>query len=142
VDALITEVRKIMDQVISTLEFVFGFTILTGIIVLIAALQTTHNERKYESALLSSIGASRKQIRYGLIVEFLFIGLIAGFLAAFSATLVEVLLAKYAFNMDVIINFKIWLIAPLASACIVIIAGLAGTWRVMYTPPIVALREG
>ncbi|MGY8813507.1 MAG: ABC transporter permease, partial [Gammaproteobacteria bacterium] len=141
-DALITEVRKIMDQVVSTVEFVFGFTMLTGIIVLIAALQTTHNERTYESALLSSLGASRKQIRYGLIIEFLFIGLIAGFLAAFSATLVEILLAKYVFNMDVIIDYRIWLFAPLISASIIIIAGLVGTRHVLRTPPIVALRLG
>jgi putative ABC transport system permease protein len=142
VEALITEVRKIMDQVIATVEFVFGFTIIAGIVVLLAALQTTHNERTYESALLSSIGASRRQIRYGLIMEFLLIGLIAGCLAGFSATLVELLLAKYVFNMDIVINFWIWLIAPLLCASIIIIAGLAGTRRVLHTPPVVALREG
>ena len=141
VDALISEVRKIMNQVVRTVEFVFGFTILAGIIVLIAALQTTHNERTYESAMLSALGASRKQIRYGLIMEFLCIGLIAGVLAGFSATMVEVLLAKYVFNMDIVIDFRIWLFAPLLCACIIIIAGLAGTRSVLHTPPIVALRQ-
>ena len=141
VDALISEVRKIMNQVVRTVEFVFGFTILAGIVVLLAALQTTHNERTYESAMLSTLGASRKQIRYGLIMEFLCIGLIAGILAGFSATMVEVLLAKYVFNMDIVIDFRIWLIAPLLCACIIIIAGLAGTRSVLHTPPIVALRQ-
>ncbi|NNE38714.1 MAG: FtsX-like permease family protein [Gammaproteobacteria bacterium] len=141
VDALITEVRKIMDQVIKTVEFVFGFTILAGIVVLFAALQTTHAERSYESALLSSIGASRKQIRSGLIMEFLCIGALAGFLAAFSASFVELLLARFVFNMDIIVDYRLWLVAPVVCAIIIIVAGLAGTRRVLYTPPMQALKE-
>jgi putative ABC transport system permease protein len=141
VDALITQVRKIMDQVIRTIEFVFGFTILAGIVVLVAALQTTHTERSYESALLSTIGASRNQIRSGLIMEFLSIGLIAGVLAAISATLIEALLAKYVFNMSIIINIKIWFIAPLICTFIIVAVGMAGTRRVLFTPPIVTLRQ-
>ncbi len=141
VDALIREVRKIMDQVVSTVEFVFGFTILAGIVVLISALQTTHSERSYESALLSSIGASRRQIRLGLIMEFLCIGLIAGFLAALSASFVELLLAKFVFNLDVTIDYRLWIIAPVICTAIIITVGLAGTRRVLYTPPIQALKE-
>ncbi len=141
VDALITEVRKIMDQVIKTVEFVFGFTILAGIVVLIAALQTTHTERSYESALLSSIGASRKQIRAGLIMEFLCIGALAGFLAAFSASFVELILARFVFNMDIIVDYRLWLVAPIVCALIITTAGLAGTRRVLYTPPMQALKE-
>ena len=141
VDALITQVRKIMNQVIRTIEFVFGFTILAGIVVLVAAMQTTHNERSYESALLSTIGASRNQIQYGLIMEFLCIGLIAGVLAAFSATLIEFLLAKYVFNMNIIIDIRTWLIAPLICSFIIVVAGMLGTRRVLYTPPIATLRQ-
>jgi len=141
VDALISEVRKIMDQVIRTVEFVFGFTLLAGIVVLAAALQTTHDERTYESALLSTIGAGRRQILAGLAAEFICIGMIAGVLAAFSATLVEVVLAKYVFNMDIVINYLVWLIAPLACTAVILAAGLAGTWRVLSTPPMILLRQ-
>lgn len=140
-DALMTEVRKIMDQVIRTVEFVFGFTVLAGMIVLIAALQTTHDERASESALLSAIGARRRQILSSLTAEFLCIGLITGILAAFSATAVEVILAKFVFNMDIVINFRVWIIAPLISTAVIVLGGLAGTWRVLYTPPVVALRQ-
>lgn len=142
VDALITQVRRIMDQVISTVEFVFGFTLLAGVVVLIAALQTTHTERSYESALLSTIGASRRQRQAALFAEFICIGLIAGTLAAFSATLVELLLARYVFNIDIVINYRLWFIAPLVCTGIIVIAGMAGTRRVLNTPPMVALRRG
>ena len=141
VDALISEVRRIMEQVVRTIEFVFGFTLLSGIVVLAAALQTTHDERTYESALLSAIGAGRRQILAGLAAEFICIGMIAGILAAWSATVVEVILAKYVFKMDIVINYMVWVIAPLTCTVVIAAAGLAGTWRVLSTPPVVALRQ-
>ena len=141
IDALISQVRIIMTQVIRTVEFVFSFTLITGFIVLLAALQTTHDERTRESALLNALGASRKNILAILTAEFLFIGLIAGVLAAISATLVEFILAKYVFNLEVTINFWVWLIAPLICTIVVVIGGLTGTRKVLNTPPIVALRN-
>jgi predicted lysophospholipase L1 biosynthesis ABC-type transport system permease subunit len=67
--------------------------------------------------------------------------MIAGILAAWSATLVEVILAKYVFKMDIVVNYLVWLIAPLSCTAIITIAGLAGTWRVLSTPPVIALRQ-
>ena len=108
---------------------------------MLAALHTTHDERTYESALLSALGASRNQILLGLIAEFMCLGLIAGILSAFAATLVEVLLAEYVFHMHVTINPWLWLIAPLIGTIVIVAGGLAGTRKVLNTPPVVALRR-
>ncbi len=141
IDALLTQVRIIMEQVIRTVEFVFSFTLLAGIVVMLAALQTTHAERSYESALLSSLGASRKQILAGLSAEFVTLGLIAGILAAFSASAVELLLAKFVLKIDITINPWIWVIAPLICTLIIVIGGLAGTGKVLRTPPMLVLKK-
>jgi putative ABC transport system permease protein len=141
VDALLMEVRSIMDQVVRTVEFVFVFTLLAGIVVLLAALQTTHDERSYESALLSALGAERKKILSSLTAEFFCIGLIAGILAAISATAVEMMLARFVFNLDISVNSLVWIIAPLICILVTVTGGLAGTWHALYTPPVVALRQ-
>lgn len=141
VDAILTQVRQIMEQVIKTVEFVFAFTLIAGLVVLMAALQTTHDERAHESALLSALGANRKQILSSLIAEFACLGLAAGILAAFAATIIEVILADMVFKMEVVINPWVWIIAPLLCTVIIILGGLAGTRRVLYTPPMVALRK-
>ena len=141
IDALISQVRVIMQQVIRTMEFVFSFTLLTGFVVLLAALQTTHDERRRESALLCALGASRRQILAMLTAEFLCIGLIAGFLAAVSATLVECMLARFVFNLAFTLNLWVWLLAPLICTMVVLAAGLISTYKVLHTPPIVALRN-
>ena len=89
-----------MEQVVKAVEFVSGFTLLAGVIVLLAALQTTHDERRYETALLNTLGARRSHVLYGLLAEFALLGLIAGVVAALTATVAEILLAEYVFHMD------------------------------------------
>lgn len=140
-DAILKQVKTIMQQVIRAVEFVFIFTVLTGIAVLFAAMQSTHDERTNEAALMSALGASRKQILSGLIAEFLFLGLITGILAAVAASIIELVLAHYVFKIDIVINPLIWLIAPTVCCLIIVCSGLLGTRKVLFTPPMAVLRK-
>ena len=142
VDAILTQVRQVMDQVIKAIEFVFIFTLMAGILVLVAALQTTHDERVHESALLRALGASHKQIMSGMCAEFIALGLLAGILAAFAATIMELLLAKFIFHMEITVTLVIWFAGPLAGTVIIVLAGIAATRHVLSTPPIVVLQRG
>jgi putative ABC transport system permease protein len=141
VDAILTQVRRIMDQVTHTIEFVFVFTLCAGVVVLAAALQTTHDERIREAALLLALGASRRDLQLGLIAEFSSIGLIAGVMAALSATIAGMLLAKFVFHIDVVINPWVWLMGPGICVTLLLIAGLIGTRRALATPPALTLRQ-
>lgn len=142
VAAVLKQVRIIMDQVIKTIEFVFTFTLLAGIIVLIAAIQTTHDERIRESALLFTLGASSRQVRAGLVTEFACLGLIAGFLAALAASIAGALLAHFVFQMDITVHPLLWIVAPIVCTVLIVAAGLLGTRQVMHTPPLQSLRQG
>ncbi len=141
VDAILKQVRVIMDQVVKTVEFVFLFTLLTGVAVLFAALQTTHDERGHEAALMSALGARRKQILAGLTAEFVCLGLVTGFLSALAASAIALILAEFVFNIDAVINPLIWLIAPPGCAIIILLAGLLGTRKVLYNSPMTVLRR-
>ena len=141
VDAILRQVRQIMAQVVRAVEFISGFTLLAGIVVLLAALQTTHDERRYETALLTTLGAQRGHILSGLLAEFAVIGLIAGLIAALNATLAEILLAEFVFKMEFSTNLWVWLITPLLCTFVIVCAGLAGTYKVLSTPPVLALRR-
>ena len=141
VDAILKQVRSIMNQVVRTVEFVFIFTILTGIAVLFAALQSTHDERLHESALMSALGANRKQIISGLVAEFLCLGLVTGILAAIAASIIEMVLADMVFKIDIIINPLLWVIAPLICCFIVMLTGLYGTRQVLLSSPMAVLSK-
>ena len=130
-----------MKHVVSTIEFVFIFTLLTGLMVLIAAIQSTQDERLQESALMRALGANQKQIMSGLIAEFLLLGLITGILSALAASAIELVLAEYVFKMDLIINPWIWLVGPLLSCTLIMMTGLFGTRRVLSSSPMLVLRQ-
>ena len=141
VDALLKQVRVIMEQVVRAVEFVFIFTLLTGGAVLFAALQTTHDQRAREAALMSALGARRKQILAGLTAEFLCLGLLTGLLSALAASAIALLLAEFVFNIDAVINPAIWFIAPLACCLIIVLAGLLGTRQALSSSPVTVLRR-
>ena len=63
-----------MDRLIAVVQFVFGFAVLAGLVVLWAALQSTHDEREYELAMLRTLGARNRQLRHALLAEFAVLG--------------------------------------------------------------------
>ncbi len=141
VDAILQQVRSIMDRVVRAVEFVFIFTLLTGLAVFVAALQATHDERLRESALMSALGASRKQILFGLAMEFACLGLVTGLLSAFAASVIELILAEFVFEIDVAINPRVWIISPLVCGVIIITTGLLSTRKVFSVPPATVLQK-
>lgn len=141
VAALIDQVRAIMEQVSRTVEFVFGFTLLAGVLVLFATLQNTHDERRLEAAVLRSLGAGRAAIQKSLAAEFLALGFVAGLLAACGATLISWLLARFVFELPFEFNVLLWVFGPLSCTLVVLGTGMAGTREVLRVPPMVALRS-
>ncbi|MBK6351170.1 MAG: hypothetical protein IPF50_15840 [Proteobacteria bacterium] len=65
-DTLLAQVRDVMDKATLAVQYVFLFTLLAGLMVLLAAVQATRDERRYESAMLRTLGASRKVVFQGV----------------------------------------------------------------------------
>ena len=85
-DDLLNQVRSIIDKAVLAVQSVFLFTLLAGVVVLLAAVQATRDERRYESAMLRTLGASRRTVLVGVLVEFALIGVLAGVVAAAAAS--------------------------------------------------------
>jgi putative ABC transport system permease protein len=140
-DAVLGQVRDVMDKAALAVQAVFVFTLLAGLTVLWAAVQATRDERRYESAMLRTFGASKNRVLGGVATEFAAIGLLAGLLAAAGASLVGYLLATRLFELDYSFSPAIWLAGPLAGLLFVGISGMVATWRVITHPPISVLRN-
>ncbi|MBT8050998.1 MAG: FtsX-like permease family protein [Gammaproteobacteria bacterium] len=139
-DAVLGQVRDVMDKAALAVQAVFVFTLLAGLTVLWAAVQATRDERRYESAMLRTFGASRRRVLGGVAVEFIAIGLLAGVLAAAGATLAGWLLAENLFELDYGFSAALWVAGPLAGVLLVGLSGLAATWRVVTHAPNSVLR--
>ena len=139
-DAMLTTVRGLMDQATLGVESVFGFTLLAGIVVLLAAVQTTLDERRYETAIIRTLGASRSRLTAGILAEFCTMGLLAGLVAAFAASLVGAVVGLQVFGLVYQPNPAVWLWGALAGSAVVGTVGYAGTRSVLDSPPIATLR--
>jgi len=139
-DAMLSQVRDVMDKTALAVQAVFLFTLLAGLTVLWAAVQATRDERRYESAVLRTFGATRRRVLSGVATEFVAIGLLAGLLAASGASLASWLLAEKLFDLEYHFNLALWLTGPLAGMLFVGISGMAATWRVITRAPINVLR--
>ncbi len=139
-EALIAQVRDIMDRASLAVQFVFAFTLLAGIVVLLAAVQATRDERRYESALLRTFGARRSVVLNGVIAEFVTLGLLAGLLAAAGAVAVGQVLAVQIFGLDYLPDWRVLAGGPIVGALIVGLAGTLATRSVVTTPPVRTLR--
>lgn len=141
VDALLSKVREIMNRADQGMRYVFLFTLLAGFTVLLAAIQSTLDERRHESAILRTLGASRGDVRRGLLAEFLTLGALAGGLAAFAATLLSAWLAASVFHFPYHGNPWVWLTGIVGGGLGIGLAGLIGTRMVLRHPPMESLRR-
>ncbi len=142
VESILAQVRQVMDRASLAVQYVFLFTLVAGVTVLLAAIQSTRDERRYESAMLRTLGASRRVVLAGVATEFAALGLLAGLLAAIGATTGGWLLATELFNLEFSFDPTVWLVGLAAG---VVLVGGAGTWAarsVVNQPPLTTLRQG
>ncbi|PIE83683.1 MAG: ABC transporter permease [Candidatus Contendobacter odensis] len=141
VEVLMEKVRDIINRVITTIEYIFLFTVAAGLVVLYATIQATQDERRFESAVLRTLGASRRVVQKSLLSEFAALGFLAGVLAAVTATFLSYILAVYSFDFSYPLNGWIVLPGSMAGAIGVGLAGWLGTRSVWHQPPWCSLRE-
>jgi len=141
VDAILKQIRDIMDRASLAVQYVFLFTLAAGVVVLLAAVQSTRDERRYESAMLRTLGASRGTVLQGVAAEFSALGFLSGTLAAFGATAVGWILARRLFSLQFAIDPWVWVLGLVCGTILVGLSGTLATRRVVNTPPIVTLRD-
>lgn len=123
VDAVLQQVRRLMERVNASLQFIFMFALLAGLLVLFAAIQTTRDERQREIAVLRALGASRAQVRLGLIAEYAVLGLLSGTLGAGAALLTGYGLAEFLFDMPYRWSLVPWLAGIIGGSSGIALAG-------------------
>ncbi|MCO7470077.1 FtsX-like permease family protein [Stenotrophomonas maltophilia] len=141
VDAVISQVRDVMERVAQAVQLVMVFSLLAGVLVLLAALQATAGERRYDSAVLRTLGATRRQLRGAVLVEFGALGALAALLAVGAAAVIGVAVSQKVFELPLLPPWPGLLLGGLLGIGLSLLAGWLGTRRILHTPPALALRE-
>jgi putative ABC transport system permease protein len=137
----LTQVQRVMDQVIRAVEFLFVFTLAAGLMVLLAAVGASRQAREREYAIMRALGASSRLLAQVQRTELLGIGWLAGFMSSAMALAVGWVLARYAFGFAW--QPPLWapLIGGLAGALMAWVAGSLSLAGVLRQPVVQTLRQ-
>lgn len=139
--ATLNQVQGVLDKVIRAIEFLFGFTLAAGVVVLFAAVTATREERAREYAIMRAVGARASLLRQVQRAELAGVGLLAGFLASIVASVVGWGLARYAFDFEWTASPYVLLGGALAGAVLALAAGWWGLREVLNRPVMDTLRR-
>ncbi len=142
ISAALKQAQGIIDQVILAVQFVFLFALAAGLLVLYSALLATEDERRREGAIMRAFGASAAQVAGSQRAEFLVMGAIAGVLATLAASLISTLLAQRVFQLELPVNYGLWLYGPLAGVVLLSLNAWLSSRKVTRASPALVLREG
>ena len=140
IEELLAQVRAVLDKVALAVQSVFVFTLFAGLTVLLAAVQSSRDERRYESAMLRTLGASRSTVVQGVLAEFATLGSLSGLLAALGASLAAYYLTTQWLELHYVFEFLPWIEGLVGGALLVAAGGWLATRSVIDQPPLSSLR--
>lgn len=140
IDAILLQITGILDKVSLAVQAVFVFTLAAGIAVLFAAVQSTIDERRFESAMLRALGVRRRTVLSGVLTEFAALGFAAGFLASAGASILAAVVTIQLFDLDYAFNPSLWAAGLAGGVLLVCVSGFIAARGAINAPPVEVLR--
>ncbi|MGA9651773.1 FtsX-like permease family protein, partial [Pedobacter sp.] len=138
-------VLKLLDELLGKISFVIqfmaGFSMITGWIVLISAVLTSKNQRIKEGILLRTMGASRNQILAINAIEYFFLGLFAAAAGLILALSGSWALARFSFDASFVPPLLPTLLLFASVVLLVVITGVLSSRSILNKPPLQILRN-
>jgi putative ABC transport system permease protein len=140
-DKIIERIRTIVSQVTSGLEVMTLLILSCGVLVMFAAVSLSMSERLQESAILRTLGSSRRLILGIQWVEFTVLGVMAGLLAAIGAEAAVAMIQYFMFDLPFTMHPWIWLAGPVAGGLLVGSLGVGYSRKAVVQPPLEVLKS-
>ncbi|NAS13078.1 FtsX-like permease family protein [Flavobacteriaceae bacterium R33] len=134
-------IENILNKISWVINFMALFSILTGIVVLIASVRTSKYQRVRESVMLRTIGARGRQIRKITLLEYVFLGVLGSFSGIVLSLVSSVLLARFVFEVPFVPSVIPFIVLLPAIVTLVVLIGLANSRSVIQSPPMEVLRK-
>ena len=140
-DKIIERIRTIVSQVTSGLEVMTLLILSCGVLVMFAAVSLSMSERLQESAILRTLGSSRRLILGIQLVEFTVLGVMAGLLAAIGAEAAVAMIQRFMFDLPFAMHPWIWVAGPVAGGLLVGGLGVGYSRKAVVQPPLEVLKN-
>lgn len=141
IEAMLAQIQDTISQVAAAIRIVLLVVVLAATLVLLAQVQSSLDERRKETVIYRTLGAKGQLIQSAILIEFLSLGAIAGFIAATVADVSLFMLQWRMFEMTWTIHYELWLIGPAIGAFFVAAVGVWSTRSLMNMSPNQLIRH-
>ncbi|MEL0636806.1 FtsX-like permease family protein [Marinomonas sp. TI.3.20] len=138
---LVKQIQTIIGQLSQAIQLVLLCILAAGALVLIASIGSTLEERREEGALLRVLGARASLVRQALIVEFGFLGLFSGIIAAIGAEASLYGVQTFVFKTEASWHPLLWALGPIIGVLLITSIGVFASRTVLKVPPMLLLRD-
>jgi putative ABC transport system permease protein len=134
-------IDQILGEIATAARVTAGITLLAGLLVLAGAVIASHRRRVYDAVVFKVLGARRRSIVGAFAIEFGLVGLATAAVASVLGTVSAWLLMTRYMHADFALLPGTALLTAAGAAAVVVVLGLAGTWRALGQKPAPLLRN-
>ncbi len=141
-------IKPILDQAVLILDlvsvlvaYIWIFTLLIGLLLLVAIMLASIKARNYQNNLMRVLGATQSQIQRILNYELVLMGASAGVVGSLIAVLAAKYLATELFKVSYEVNYLVVLAGAFTGMLLMLFGGFLGTFKALRTSPIQLLRN-
>jgi putative ABC transport system permease protein len=134
-------IAGILKEIIRTVQFMAGFGLLVGLIVLSGAIAATRARRRYEMLLFKTLGATRPTLIAMMAVEYGLLGLVAAIVGGLFSTGLSWGIVHYFLDIPWRFYPLTFLIGVAATVIVTITGGFLTTHRLLGQKPLAVLRS-
>ena len=138
---VLANVARLLEQLAWAIQGIALLSMVSGAVVMTAALSSTRYRRLYESAILKAIGGTRRIVVESFAVEFALIGGLAGLIGVGLASALSWAILHFFLDLS-------WTFQPLvlgwgllATVGLAVTVGLLSTFKILGEPPLAVLRQ-
>lgn len=138
---IIRHVRSISAKVSMAIEFMFVLTLVSGAVLLLAAIRVSYEQRKHETAIQRALGVSRQKVLRAIAAEFALIGVLAGFIGMFFSNITATVMAEEIFQRSYVPSPWYWIVSLVLAAGLTATLGLLSLRPILRVSPMQSLKS-
>ncbi|VAX32952.1 ABC transporter, fused permease protein, partial [hydrothermal vent metagenome] len=138
---IVNTVESVVEKLKTLIDFMSGFSILAGLIILSGSIASTKYRRLKESAVLKILGASKNTVAGILGVEYAILGVVSGVLGLGLSCLLSWGVLTYLVKSDWNLYPAILLWTLVFSVLLTVLTGILSSLDVLKNKPMKTLRQ-
>ena len=138
---VLANVARLLEQLAWAIQGIALLSMVSGAVVMTAAVASTRYRRLYESAILKAIGGTRRIVVASFAVEFALIGALAGLIGVGLASALSWAILHFFLDISWTVQPLVLAWGLLATIGLAVAVGFLSTFKILGEPPLAVLRQ-